>query len=98
MKVGATLLEDNSVVKYGPPDRPRDCNWISNAVDASKVQIDRWKFDTQAAASGAPIIDWANAEKNSKYYGNRPDYEEHEEDIQVPFNSEVVWEHDFYKH
>ena len=71
---------------------------MSNAVDASKVQIDWWKNDTQAAAPGAPIVDRANTEKNQKYYGNIPGYDELNEDIWVPFDSEVIWEYDFYKH
>lgn len=37
IKVGATVLEDNNVVKFGPNDNIKECNWVSNAVDASKV-------------------------------------------------------------
>lgn len=37
IKVGATLLEENNVVKYGPTEDIRECNWVSNAVDASKA-------------------------------------------------------------
>jgi hypothetical protein len=82
IKVGATLLEENNVVKYGPTgESVKECNWVSSAVDASKVQINRWKHDNQIAAPGAPIIDRQNAEKNDKYYGNVPGYDELNEDI-----------------
>jgi len=46
IKVGASVLEENSIVKFGPSENIKECNWVSNAVDASKVQIDRWKNDT----------------------------------------------------
>ena len=35
IKVGATLLMENSVVVYGSHEERKECNWVSNAVDAS---------------------------------------------------------------
>lgn len=96
IKVGATILEENNVVRIGHDQT--ECNWMSNPVDASKTQMARWKSQTKAQPDGAPIIDRDKDNDNLDYVGHRKkDYDAENEDIIIQVNNEVTWEHDFYK-
>lgn len=96
MKVGATILEENNVVRIGHDQL--ECNWMSYPIDASKSMIARWKSGIQAQPAGAPVIDKNKPEGDQDYIGHKKEgYNKESEDIILEVNNEVVWEHDFYK-
>ena len=96
IKVGATLLEENSVVRIGHDQN--ECNWTSYPIDAGKVLMAKWKNTAQVQPNGAPIIDRTKLEEDQYIVGQKKDaYNPNSEDILVPINNEVIWEHDFYK-
>ena len=96
IKVGATLLEENSVVRIGHDQY--EWNWTSDPIDAGKVLMARWKNISQAQPDGAPIIDRSKPEEDQYNIGQKKDeYNKESEDILIPINNEVIWEHDFYK-
>jgi hypothetical protein len=96
IKVGCTLLEENSVVRIGHDNK--ECNWTSYPIDAGKVLMAKWKNTAQVQPDGAPIIDRTKPEEDQFLVGQRAKgYDTGSEDILIPVNNEVVWEHDFYK-
>jgi len=96
IKVGATILEENNVVRIGHDQR--ECNWMSSPIDASKALIARWKNENKIQPEGAPIVDRTKTEEEQNYVGYRDKgYNKDSEDIVITVNNEVVWEHDFYK-
>jgi hypothetical protein len=96
LKVGATILEENSVVRIGHDQL--ECNWTSNSIDAAKVILAKWKNNDEVQPNGAPIIDGKRSERDQYLVGNKPiGYDRDSEDILIPVNNEVSWEHDFYK-
>ena len=96
IKVGATLLEENTVVRIGHDQN--ECNWTSYPIDAGKVLMAKWKNTAQVQPDGAPIIDRSRPEEDQHIVGEKPlGYNPNSEDILIPINNEVVWEHDFYK-
>ncbi|CAI2384337.1 unnamed protein product [Moneuplotes crassus] len=96
IKVGATILEEDKVVRIGHDQR--ECNWASYPIDAGKVLMAKWKNTAQVQPDGAPIIDRTKDEEDQYMVGHRKiGYNKDSEDILVPINSEVSWEHDFYK-
>ena len=96
IKVGATILEENSVVRIGHGQQ--ECNWASFPVDASKVLKAKWKNTAEVQPDGAPIIDRTKLEEDQYLVGQKQmGYNRDSEDILIPINNEVSWEHDFYK-
>lgn len=96
IKVGATILEENSVIRIGHDQL--ECNWTSYPIDAGKVLMAKWKNTAQVQPNGAPIIDRTRPEEDQYLVGNKPiGYDQGSEDILIPVNNEVSWEHDFYK-
>ena len=74
-----------------------ECNWASQPVDASKVLIARWKAAAKALPEGVPIIDRTKAERDQDVVGQRGrEYDKRDEDILIPIDNEVTWEHNFY--
>ena len=96
IKVGATILEENNVVRIGHDQN--ECNWASYPIDAGKVLMAKWKNTAQVQPDGAPIIDRTKPEEDQYLVGQKQlGYNTNSEDILIPVNNEVSWEHDFYK-
>jgi hypothetical protein len=96
IKVGATCLEENNVVRIGHD--MQECNWTSNPVDAGKAQKAKWKITNSVQPEGAPIIDRTKPEEDQYLVGHKKlGYNPESEDLSIPINNEVTWEHDFYK-
>lgn len=90
------MLEENSVARIGHDQK--ECNWTSYPIDAGKVLMAKWKNKAQVQPDGAPIIDRTKPEEDQYVIGHQKQgYNTDSEDILIPINNEVVWEHDFYK-